>query len=102
MVIPPNNDLTSNTSTHSRHKANSVAAANNSTSSKSAPSVNNHTDEVKLSQAAHTFERLESKINESSGTDAAKIDLIKQKIADGSYEISSERIAEGLLKQDAI
>jgi negative regulator of flagellin synthesis FlgM len=100
MVIPPNNDITSNT--QARHKAGINATASKATTAPVADSKphENTTKDVQLSQEALTIKRLESKIHASDGIDTAKIDLIKQKIADGSYEINGKSIAEKLIMQD--
>ncbi len=98
MVIQSNNDVTS--STLARQKAH--ATGNNSNAVAKDTQANSPVDkqEVSLSAEAKSIERLEAKIAASEGTDTAKIDLIKQKIADGSYVINSEAIADGLIERD--
>ncbi len=100
MVIHPNSDMTSSTA-HTRNKAsNSASNAANTQEKVTHQTQNTNNDDVTLSQQAHIFERLESKIHSSSGTDEAKVTEIKQRIADGTYEINSARIAQAMLKQD--
>lgn len=55
---------------------------------------------VSLSNEAQTLNRLEAQINASPDIDAAKVAEIKQAIADGTFEINAERIAEKMLGQD--
>jgi negative regulator of flagellin synthesis FlgM len=103
MVIHNNSDLTSNTSTHSRHKAGSAngpATKSDATSSPAETAVDNKPTNVQLSQQAQTIERLETKIQHSEGVDTAKVDQLKQSIADGSYEVNNERLAEKLLNHE--
>jgi negative regulator of flagellin synthesis FlgM len=103
MVIHNSNDLTSNTSTHSRHKAGSVnvpATKSDAIPSPAENAVDNKAASVQLSQQAQSIERLETKIQYSEGVDTAKVDQLKQSIADGSYEVNSERLAEKLLNHE--
>lgn len=107
MVINTNTDLTSNTNTHSRHKTSGASVAvDKASSSADGGNLKHNSDagvkEVQLSQEAQIIERLETKINHSEGTDTAKIDRIKQEIADGSYTMNSANIAEQLMKQDEL
>lgn len=105
MVIHSNNDITSNANTHSRQKAGSAHLSNNKAEHSPASdksTVNHAVKDVQLSQEAQTIKRLETKIQSSEGVDTAKVDHIKQQIADGSYEINSQRIADQLLTHDAL
>ncbi|MFT5422074.1 MAG: negative regulator of flagellin synthesis FlgM [Candidatus Endobugula sp.] len=107
MVINSNTDVASNANTHSRHKASSASIpADKALSSTDGSNVKHNSDvnvkEVQLSQEAQVIERLETKIHHSEGTDTAKIDRIKQEIADGSYTVNSANIADQLMKQDEL
>jgi negative regulator of flagellin synthesis FlgM len=102
MVIQPNNDLTSSAN-HTRQKSTNTAVSSSVDSQATAASSSaNPEKNVQLSAQAQTIERLEAKIVASDGTDASKIEQIKQQIANGSYEIDSNRIAEKMLNQEAL
>lgn len=103
MVIHSNNDITSNANALARQKAGSANLSSNSHSpAAEKPAENNATKNVQLSQEAQSIKRLETKIEASEGVDTAKVDHIKQKIADGNYEINSQSIAEKIIKQDQL
>lgn len=101
MVIHSNSDITSNTS-HTRHKASNmnVTADKADKVADTSSAQKTSSDDVTLSQKAQTFERLEAKITASDGVDTAKVDQIKQQIADGNYEINSSNIADALIQQE--
>lgn len=106
MVIPPNTDIGTNTS-HTRQKASASGSA--SASSKNtlleqptATATSNVEKHVQLSSQAQTIERLEAKILAADGGNTAKVDQIKQQIADGNYQINSGSIAEKLIAQDKL
>jgi negative regulator of flagellin synthesis FlgM len=102
MVIQPNTDLTNASQT--RHKAASNAPTSNSgapqTDAKSSGASTEKS--VQLSSQAQAIEKLEAKILSSDGVDRAKVDDIKQQIADGSYEINSGSIADKILAQETL
>lgn len=104
MVINPNNDISSNSSTHARHKAgNTNASADKATVAPTESTSNLSSDNgVRLSPEAQSIERLETKIQISDGVDVAKVAQLKQQIADGSYEINSQSIAEKILSQEKL
>ena len=105
MVIHSNNDITSNANAHARQKAGSANLSSNNASHSPAadkPVESNVAKDVQLSQEAQSIKRLETKIESSEGVDTAKVDHIKQQIADGNYEINSQSIAEQILKQDQL
>ena len=100
MVIPPNSDITSSTSLHSRHKATSSGGQTPKESPQTQPATN-YSDNVQLSQEAQALKQLESRMASADDTDSAKVEQIRQQIADGSYEINSADIADGLLKHES-
>lgn len=59
-----------------------------------APVVPTATDSVKLSSQ---LQSLEGKIANSSAFDAKKVEKIKLAIADGHFQVNSEKVADGLL-----
>jgi len=58
--------------------------------------------EVSLSSQAQTLNRLESNIQATDDVDSERVAAIQKAIADGSFEINAERIAEKLLSQDEL
>jgi negative regulator of flagellin synthesis FlgM len=102
MVIQPNTDLTNASQT--RHKA----ASNAPTSTAGAPpsdtksSGSSAEKSVQLSSQAQAIEKLEAKILSSEGVDKAKVEDIKQQIANGSYEMNSGSIADKILAQEKL
>ncbi|EGG94487.1 Negative regulator of flagellin synthesis flgM [gamma proteobacterium IMCC1989] len=100
MVIQPNTDLTN--ASQARQKAASSATASPSDASSSTAKNTEVAAEknVQLSSQAQTIEKLEAKILSSEGVDSAKVEEIKQQIADGSYEMNSSNIADKLLAQE--
>lgn len=57
-------------------------------------------DKVDLSPEAKTLKHLETQIRASADIDHTRIAEIKRAIAEGSFEINVERIAERLLQQE--
>lgn len=78
------------------------------TSRKSAPeesiskATENSGGEVSLSSAAQSLSKLESAINSSPDVNSSKIEEIKKAIAEGSYSINAESIAQRMLDQDEL
>lgn len=60
------------------------------------------TDSVSLSSQAQAIGRLEQAVNQSQGVDEAKVEAIRQALADGSYQSNSNAIAEKMLSQEAL
>ena len=56
--------------------------------------------EVSLSDAAQQLNRLESQINTAADVDSDRVEALQRAIADGSYSVNAERIAERMLDQD--
>jgi len=59
-------------------------------------------DKVDLSPEAKTLKSLETRIRASADIDHTRIAAIKRAIAEGSFEINVERIAERLLQQEEL
>jgi negative regulator of flagellin synthesis FlgM len=57
-------------------------------------------DSVQLSTNAQKLAELEAKVKAAADLDAAKVERLKSAVADGSYQIDSENIANNLLAQD--
>lgn len=66
------------------------------------PAGKGASDQVVLSQEAQTLGRLQAKINSSPDVDLEKVAEIRRAIAEGRFEINSERIAENMLNQNEL
>ncbi len=58
--------------------------------------------EVSLSSQAQTLNRLESNLQTSNEIDSDRVAEIKKAIADGTFEINAEKIADRMLAQDEL
>lgn len=56
------------------------------------------TENVTLSPLAAKLQSLEAKVAASSVFDAEKVDAIKSAIANGQFQVSSEKVANGLVE----
>ncbi|VAW63652.1 hypothetical protein MNBD_GAMMA08-734 [hydrothermal vent metagenome] len=54
-------------------------------------------DTVSLSQKSQQVSGLQQQLNSSPAIDQAKVDSIKQEIANGNYPLDAEKIAENLI-----
>lgn len=101
MVIDPNNRLPAASSNSTRNKAATVPENDARPASAPADKVSapEH-DSVLLSPEAQALKRLEAQINASPDIDLGRVAAIKRAIAEGSFEINVERIAERMLAQD--
>ncbi|MDX1458177.1 MAG: flagellar biosynthesis anti-sigma factor FlgM [Marinobacter sp.] len=57
-------------------------------------------DSVKLSSQAKEMKQLEQRLNSYPETDDARIEQIKSALADGSYKIDAEKLAQKMLEMD--
>lgn len=62
---------------------------------------NKPSDSVSFSPKAQAMSQLESRVMQSDDVDMAKVDAIRQSIAEGRYTVDSQSIAEKMLAQDA-
>ncbi len=102
MVIDSNNNIGS---AGSRSKSSGLSAASNTSKPQQAPEAAvqpQGKDSVSLSQAGHNLSRLEAQIAASPDFDVERVEAIKQAIADGSYSIDPEKLAENILKLDGL
>ena len=61
-------------------------------------SVNSNTsDTVQLSPEAQRLQHATDKLNEQPAVDQERVEKLKQAIADGSYQVESQRVASRLL-----
>lgn len=84
----------------------SVGASRNSQQSKqettltSANSQSGGGDEVQITSVATQLATIGQGLSDSSPIDEARVARISQALADGSYKISGQQIASGLLQSD--
>lgn len=91
-----NNGISNNTGASSKQKP----ADEGGRPLSGSPGASSSEDSVELSPQAQTLKQLESKIIASADIDRAKVDSIRQAIADGSYTINSDNIADKMLAVD--
>jgi len=63
----------------------------------STPTPATTTDTVSLSQESIQVSGLQQQLKDSPAIDQAKVDSIKQEIANGNYPLDAEKIAENLI-----
>ena len=63
----------------------------------SEPARGNTTDTVSLSQESIQVSGLQQQLKDSPAIDQAKVDSIKQEIANGNYPLDAEKIAENMI-----
>ncbi|GAB1266401.1 flagellar biosynthesis anti-sigma factor FlgM [Aurantivibrio infirmus] len=103
MNIDPNNRVPAAGSDNPRNKAASQIDARSSQQSKVKTESNAaEQDKVDLSPEAQTLKSLEARIRASADIDGSRVAEIKRAIANGSFEINVERIAERLLQQEEL
>ncbi len=57
-------------------------------------------DVVEISSQAKVMKNLEAKLSQLPDIDQKRVDAIKSAIADGSYEVDAQRIADRMLQAD--
>ncbi|GAA5316147.1 MAG: flagellar biosynthesis anti-sigma factor FlgM [Candidatus Pelagadaptatus aseana] len=99
MIIDSNSGIYSSGG-GAKNRTNAAASGKDGSTSAPKPAASAPAKDVSLSSEAHTLNRLEAQINASPDIDASRVAQIKQAIADGTFEINAERIAEKMLNQD--
>lgn len=104
MIIDPGSTgfSKSNSATSGGNKLNKTDAApeTNFTAGDKASAAS--TDSVSLSTRARTLGKLEQAVAQSADVDTAKVDRVKQAIANGQYQINSSNIAGRMLSEDSL
>ncbi|MBU3071144.1 flagellar biosynthesis anti-sigma factor FlgM [Aestuariicella sp. G3-2] len=100
MVIDSNN--TNILSSGNSAKGRIDAGTGNKSNTAETPSQSVQKPEVSLSSQAQSLNQLESKIHATPDVDTQRVAEIKQALAEGTYEINPERIAERMLAQDRL
>ena len=75
-----------------------AASNNNSEQVKTASPTT--TDTVKLSSQAQSLSSLQETLGNLPEVDEARVEQIRQQIADGSYRVDAEKIATAILRDD--
>jgi len=57
-------------------------------------------DSVELTDTASRLSQLSREIQAADGVDIERVEAIRQRLADGSYEIDAGRIADALIQQE--
>jgi flagellar biosynthesis anti-sigma factor FlgM len=60
------------------------------------------TDEVVLTESARHLQKIETELQKVPVVDKAKVDSIKESIANGNFQIDAENIAEKVLATDKL
>lgn len=80
--------------------ANASRAANKQAQAQSQPNQAAPNDTVNLTPSAQNLQRLEQSLATTPAVDHNRVDSIRQALANGQYEINSQRIADQLLQSD--
>ncbi len=102
MVIDPSNPSLNKASGATTGSTKPKPAASPEAPAAGKPAAKAAGDNVSLSSQAQTLGRLEQAMQKSPEVDEAKVSAIKQAIAEGRYQINSDRIAERMLAQDGL
>lgn len=100
MVIDSNSNNILSSSGNAKGRIDSNANSKSTTAE--AQTQNAPKPEVSLSSQAQSLSQLESKIQATPDVDSQRVADIKQAIADGTFEINPERIADRMLAQDRL
>ncbi|BFM11814.1 flagellar biosynthesis anti-sigma factor FlgM [Simiduia litorea] len=99
MIIDPKAGLTGLSSQNSQRASQKPDAENGGKANKiDAPKL----DSVQLSDQAQSLKRLEDNIASAPAVNDDKVATLRAAIADGSYQINAERIAEKMLTSEGI
>ncbi len=99
MVIEPGNNVNSANGTVNKARNGSVRQEGQS-SSKARGSDANNQDNVSLSNAAHSLNRLEAALANVTEVDTAKVKALKTAVENGGYQIDSYQLAGKILAED--
>lgn len=106
MVIDPSNPSLNKTSGSAsggprlKPAAGAESAAGGKAPSQAAADNLSAKDNVSLSPEAQTLGRVEQAMKKSPDVNEAKVAAIRQALAEGRYQVNSDRIAERMLAQD--
>jgi negative regulator of flagellin synthesis FlgM len=95
--INPINRAATNSVNNNSTTGSQAGAANVDTTAKGGNNVKSE-DTVSLSSRSQQVIELQQHLDSSTGIDRARVDAIKQQIAEGNYPLDAEKIAENMLK----
>ena len=58
------------------------------------------TDSVQLTDTASRLAELQAEVAAAKGVDIDRVEAIRQQIADGSYEVDADRVADALMTME--
>ena len=82
-----------------RRAASTRSEENRGTATEAVPAVMGD-DRVELTDTATRLSALADDVRAASGVDLEKVEAIRQRIADGQYEIDAGQIADALIRQE--
>lgn len=100
MVIDPGNNL--NSANIAAGKARSAPATKSTNNTEVSDTPPDTSDNVSLSISGMTLAQVEANLANSPDVDAAKVAVIKEAIANGSYKINPDKIAASILAQEGL
>ncbi len=100
MVIEPGNNINSQTTSSSKARQQPVADKVD-TATDQKPATPDANDSVSLSSASLTISKIEAQLANISDVDAAKVAKIKSAVQSGSYQISTEAIADKIQSEES-
>lgn len=98
MIIDPKTGLAGLSSQHSQRANQKPEADGGKPSKLDVPKL----DSVQLSDQAHSLKRLEDNIAAAPAVNDDKVAALRAAIADGSYQINADSIAEKMLTSEGI
>ena len=57
-------------------------------------------DSVQLTDTAARLAELQAEVSAADGVDLQRVEAIRQQIADGSYEVDADRVADALMTRE--
>lgn len=77
-----------------------VSSNDSESSSTSSAAQTKPADSVQLTDTAAKLSELQAEVNAAEGVDIERVEAIRAQIADGSYEVDADRIADALMTME--
>ena len=77
-----------------------VRSDDSESSSASASAQTKPADSVPLTDTAAKLSELQAEVNAAEGVDLERVEAIREQIADGSYQVDADRIADALMTME--
>lgn len=100
MVIEPGNNVNSSNSATSKTRQGQVRASENTASNASSKPVTGNSDNVSLSDAGQSLNRLEAAVANVPEVNAERVAEIKAALEKGQYQVDAYTLAGKMLAQD--